>query len=92
MTTLTLAREFHPIRLFCGTFKRFAVEIDEAPTLTGKISKAEYAVSALRQDYASMIGLDETLFRKWRRELRLGPRLTRALGIAKSSDKQALEF
>jgi hypothetical protein len=73
-------------------FKSFAVQIDTADSLEKKISIAESAIAVLRRNYPLMIGLDETLFRKWRRELRVGPRLRRALGIAKPSDKQAMEF
>jgi hypothetical protein len=73
-------------------FKWFATQIDASSDLAEKISIAESAASALRRNYPSMIGLDETFFQRWRRELRVGPRLRRALGVAKPSDNRALEW
>ena len=73
-------------------FKSFAAQVDAAPSLKEKISSAEFAIAALSSDYPSMIGLDETFFQKWRRELHIGPRLRRALGVAKPSDDQAMEW
>jgi len=73
-------------------FKSFAAQIDGSPTLAEKISIAESTIAALRDNYSSMIGLDETFLQKWRRELWVGPRLRRALGVAKPNDKQAMEW
>jgi hypothetical protein len=71
-------------------FRSFAAQIDASTSLTEKISIAESAIAALRRNYPSMIGQDETFLQKWRRELRLGPRLRRALGVPKPGDKQAM--
>jgi hypothetical protein len=73
-------------------FRSFAAQIDALPSPAEKVSVAESTIAALRRDYPSMIGLDETFFQKWRRELRIGPKLRRTLGIAKPSDKQAMEW
>jgi hypothetical protein len=73
-------------------FKSFAAQVDASPCVAGKINIAESAIAALRDHYPSMIGLAETFFQRWRRELRVGPRLRRALGVAKPSDKQAMEW
>jgi hypothetical protein len=70
-------------------FKSFAAQIDRSHSLARKISIAESAIDALRSDFPSMIGLDETFFQRWRRELRVGPRLRGALGVAKPSDELA---
>jgi hypothetical protein len=70
-------------------FKSFADQIDRSHSVARKISIAESAIDALRNDFPSMIGLDETFLQRWRRELRVGPRLRGALGIAKPNDEPA---
>src|SRR5262245_11496741 len=73
-------------------FSSFAAQIDASPSLTEKISIAESSIAVLRRNYPSLIGLDETFFQKWRRELRVGPRLRRALGVPKPGDSQSMEW
>ena len=72
-------------------FKSFSAQIDGSSNLADKIAIAESTIAILRANYPSLIGLDETFVQRWRRELRLGPRLRRTLGIAKPSDKEAME-
>ena len=73
-------------------FRSFAAQIDASISLTEKISIAESTIAVLRRNYPSLIGLDETFFQKWRRELRVGPRLRRALGVTKPGDQQAMDW
>jgi hypothetical protein len=69
-------------------FRHFAEEIDAIDSVDGKIASAQRRIADLRSRYHRLIGLDETLIQKWRRELRLGPRIRRALGRSKPTDPQ----
>lgn len=67
-------------------FREFAKKLDAVDGLDHKILIAQEAIVTLRDKYATLIGLDETLVQKWRRDLRIGPRVRSALGISKPSD------
>jgi hypothetical protein len=67
-------------------FRRFAEEFDAIKPLDSKLAFAERQIKALQQNYSRLLGLDETLLQKWRRDLRLGPRIRAALGSAKPTD------
>jgi hypothetical protein len=69
--------------------RKFAVRIDATPDISGKIVVAERAIEQLRVHYRSMLGLDESFARGWRRRLGVGPRIRRVLGVKKSTDDRA---
>lgn len=72
-------------------FRDLSQRVDAAPTVDAKLAVAESAVEKLRVHFGSLIGFDESLLHKWRRQLQLGPRIRRVLGRAKPSDSHVLE-
>lgn len=78
---------WHYQPFFNRFFAGFARRLDAAGGTDAKIALAQAEIARLRTAYARLIGLDETLLQKWRRELRLGPRLRRMFGVSKESDR-----
>lgn len=73
-------------------FRSFAKRIDAAPSISGKIVEAETSIEMLWNRHPSLIGLDESQFQAWRRKLHIGPRIRRALGMAKPTDDRVMKW
>lgn len=61
-------------------FRKFSVRLDSVATLAGKCAEAHLFIADLEKNYPRRIGRDESMLRRIRRRLELGPRLRRLLG------------
>jgi hypothetical protein len=80
---------WHYQPFFDRAFARFAKRVDRARSLAERLTLTEGLVEDLRRNYRKRIGTDEPFLRTFRRRLRLGPRLRKLLGRAKTSDARA---
>jgi hypothetical protein len=68
-------------------YREFATKFDSIDGLDRKLEFAEVQIANLQQKYPKLLGLDEPLLQKWRRDLRIGPRVRAALGMEKPTDR-----
>lgn len=72
---------WHYQPFFNKVFRKFGEELDRISDVRGKIIAAEEFSEVLRENYASMIGLDESWLKLIRSRLRIRSRLKSVFGI-----------
>ncbi|MCU0288114.1 MAG: hypothetical protein MUF15_17175, partial [Acidobacteria bacterium] len=70
-------------------FKAFRKTMDRVDGKSEKLRIAERFIQKAKTEYPKMIGLDESIFSRYRRQLKIGPRLRKLIGKSKETDRLA---
>jgi hypothetical protein len=68
------------------SFKDFQQKMDRVDGKSEKLRIAERFIQKAKTDYPKMIGLDESIFSRYRRQLKIGPRFRKLIGKTKETD------